>query len=100
MRFLRSQGIEVDVASNEEIDRCWQVALAGVETSKFDPGFLRAEWDRVVQANGIREMAEYLQVPRSGRGRTLTRPGLSYPGLHRRASQRARTTDQEAEPTA
>jgi superfamily I DNA/RNA helicase len=74
VRFLKGQGIETEIASDEEIDRCWQVALVGGGATEFDLGFLRAEWDRVVQAHGIREMAEYLRVSRSGRGRTLTRP--------------------------
>ena len=73
-RYLKAQGIEIDIASEEEIDRCWQSALAGSGPREFEVSFLRAEWDRVVQANGIQELSEYLQVPRSGRGRTLTRP--------------------------
>lgn len=74
VRYLKGRGVEIDIASEEEIERCWQATLAGGESPEFDAAFLRAEWDRVVQANGIRELAEYLQVPRSGRGRTLTRP--------------------------
>ncbi len=40
-RFLNAQGISVDIASNEELDRCWQTALAGSDSSEFDAGFLR-----------------------------------------------------------
>ena len=40
----------------------------------FDVGFLKQEWALVVQANGIIAMPAYLQVPRTGRGRTLTKP--------------------------
>jgi UvrD/REP helicase N-terminal domain/UvrD-like helicase C-terminal domain len=73
-RYLKSRGIDISIATDEEIDRYWRSALAGTGTTEFDAAFLRAEWDWVVQANGIRDLADYLQVPRTGRGRTLTRP--------------------------
>jgi len=38
----------------------------------FDVGFLKQEWVMVIQTNGITTLPEYLQVPRTGRGRTLT----------------------------
>jgi hypothetical protein len=40
----------------------------------FDVGFLKQEWVMVIQTNGITTLPEYLQVPRTGRGRTLTKP--------------------------
>lgn len=40
----------------------------------FDLGFLRQEWEQVIQAHGIRDLPAYLKVSRTGRGRTLSRP--------------------------
>jgi len=49
-------------------------ALAVVGDPNFDVGFLKQEWVMVIQTNGITTLPEYLQVPRTGRGRTLTKP--------------------------
>jgi superfamily I DNA/RNA helicase len=74
VRFMKTQGVDFQVASEEEIDRCWEEALAVAGDPDFDVGFLKQEWALVVQANGITTLPEYLQVPRTGRGRTLTKP--------------------------
>jgi len=74
VRFLRSQGIQLDIASPEDISECWETALLATEDLDFDIGFLRQEWYQIVQANGIRTKEEYLKVSRTGRGRALTRP--------------------------
>jgi superfamily I DNA/RNA helicase len=73
-RFMKSQGAEFDIAYGEDLDDCWEQAWAGAEETAFDVGFLRQEWEQVVQANGIETLANYLKVPRTGRGHTLTRP--------------------------
>jgi len=74
VRFLREQGLTFEVASPDDLDKCWQEALLAAEELDFDIGFLRQEWEQVVQANGIDSEADYLKVPRIGRGRTLSRP--------------------------
>jgi hypothetical protein len=74
VRFMKSQKVNFEVASDEEIDQCWDQALAVAGDTTFDVGFLKQEWAQVVQSNGITTMQEYLQVPRTGRGRTLTKP--------------------------
>ena len=71
-RFMKSHGAGFDIVDGDDIDECWEQACAGETT--FDVGFLRQEWEQVVQANGIEDMAEYLTVRRTGRGNTLTRP--------------------------
>src|SRR5581483_9655877 len=53
VRFLREQGLAFDVASPEDLDKCWEEALLAAEELDFDIGFLRQEWEQVVQANGI-----------------------------------------------
>ena len=75
VRFMKSQKVDFQVASDEEIDQCWEEALAVAGNPDFDVGFLRQEWALVVQTNGITTLPAYLQVPRTGRGRTLTKPG-------------------------
>ncbi len=74
MRFMKDQGLRFDIAYGEDLDTCWEKAYLESGEGEFDVGFLRQEWEQVVQANGIETQAEYLQVPRTGRGRTLTRP--------------------------
>jgi superfamily I DNA/RNA helicase len=74
VRFMKTQGVDFRVASDEEIDQSWEEALAVVGDPDFDVGFLKQEWALVVQTNGLNTLPEYLQVPRTGRGRTLTRP--------------------------
>ena len=74
VRFLRNQGIGVEVASSEDQDACWSAALTRHPSSEWDEGFLRQEWEQVVQVNDITTLPTYLQVARTGRGRTLTRP--------------------------
>jgi superfamily I DNA/RNA helicase len=73
-RFMKTQGVDFQPASDEEIAQSWSEALAVVGDPDFDVGFLRQEWELVVQSNGITTLPEYLQVPRTGRGRTLTKP--------------------------
>ena len=74
VRFMKSQKVDFQVATDDEIDQSWGEAQAVVGDPIFDVGFLRQEWNHVVQANGISTIQEYLQVPRTGRGRTLTKP--------------------------
>lgn len=73
VRLLRAHGIQVDVASPEELDALWEEAALEAEELEFDLAFLRQEWEGVVQDKGIRSRDEYLRVLRLGRGRTLTR---------------------------
>ena len=74
VRFMKTQAIDFEVASAEELDQCWEQAVLAAEELDFDLAFLRQEWDQVVQANGIETAADYLKVSRVGRGRTLSRP--------------------------
>ena len=73
-RFMKSHGAGFDIAYGEDLDACWEQAWSDAEETAFDVGFLRQEWEQVVQANGIETLADYLKVPRTGRGHTLTRP--------------------------
>jgi superfamily I DNA/RNA helicase len=74
VRFLKSQKVAVEPASDDDIEAAWNEALGIIGDSGFDVGFLQQEWEYVVQAHGISTLEEYLTVPRTGRGRTLTKP--------------------------
>ncbi len=72
-RYLRDQGQRFEVASPGELDACWSEAIERAGEREFDIGFLRQEWEQVVQANDIETPTDYFKVPRTGRGRTLSR---------------------------
>ena len=72
-RFLRDRA-EVRGRQPGRTGACWEEALLAGGRPDFDLGFLRQEWEQVVQANEIETAADYLKVPRIGRGRTLSRP--------------------------
>jgi superfamily I DNA/RNA helicase len=74
VRFLRSLGLTVEIASHDTIEACWEEAVVEATDPSWDTGFFRQEWEQVVQANGIQTQDEYLRVPRTGRGRTVSRP--------------------------
>ncbi len=74
VRFLRSLGLTVEIASPDTIEACWEEAVVEAVDPSWDTGFFRQEWEQVVQANGVQTQDEYLRVPRTGRGRTVSRP--------------------------
>jgi UvrD/REP helicase N-terminal domain/UvrD-like helicase C-terminal domain len=94
-RFMRSQGVEFDIAINEELDQCWKEAALVTDKLEFDLGFLKQEWEQVVQAKGIEKRNDYLKVSRLGRGRTLSRPQRGivwniFEGYQKALKQRAK----------
>jgi superfamily I DNA/RNA helicase len=74
VRFMRQRGVEFSIGSAEEIDQCWQEAALKAEERECDIGFLKQEWELVVQANGIEKRSDYLKASRVGRGISLSRP--------------------------
>ena len=72
--FLRSQGVKFEVASQEEIRQCWRDAFSAVGTGEWSEAFLKNEWERVIQAQGITSREEYLHAPRIGQNVRLNRP--------------------------
>jgi hypothetical protein len=73
VRFLRDHQGEVEVAGPDVTDQCWEEAVHTGGTPAYDVGFLKLEWDQVVQTHGIETRDAYLKVPRTGRGKTLSR---------------------------
>ena len=75
VRLLRDQfKVNSTVATQKELEIIWEEAIFASEDFEFDPGFLRQEWEAVVQANEITELSDYLKVSRRGRGKTVSRP--------------------------
>lgn len=73
-RFLRGKGVQVQVATDEEVRAAWKAAVESTPRGPWTATFLCQEWQDVVQVNGIETEADYLKVPRTGRGQTLSRP--------------------------
>lgn len=51
----------------------WMEALQHYGWTKTDYSFLRSEYDRLIQVNGISSWEEYLSTPRVGRKRSISR---------------------------
>jgi hypothetical protein len=74
VNFLRSQGVNFQIASKEEIHQCWRDAFSASGTAEWSEFFIKNEWERVVQAQGISKLDDYLQIPRLGQSVRLSRP--------------------------
>ena len=73
MTFLGSQGFDPQIASRDEVDRCWSEAIRVAGSDDYDDSFYVSEWENVVQAQGIKSRAAYLRARRHGQGRPLNR---------------------------
>ena len=73
VRHMRSQDIVFKIANETRKADCWQDAFAAVDPGKYDEAFYRAEWEHVVQFNGITSRQEYFRTPRIGRTSGLPR---------------------------
>ncbi|MGI5180537.1 UvrD-helicase domain-containing protein [Dactylosporangium sp. CA-152071] len=51
--------------------------LAELDEQRWDPDFLIEEWEHVILGQSVATRAQYFQVRRAGRGRSLTRPERS-----------------------
>ena len=72
--FLRSQGIQFEIASREEVELCWSDAFSAIGTGNWSQEFIKDEWDNIIQTFNISTYADYYQIPRLGRKVRLTRP--------------------------
>lgn len=72
--FLKKYDYNYRIVYGSELDRLWDSALTVVPTEVEVPvNFYRDEWEKVIIPNGITTKAEYLKVPRLGRGVRLDR---------------------------
>ena len=74
VRLLRSHGVEGDIASPEEIEDYWQQAISIIGAREFDSSSCAKNGRMWSLANGVEDKETYLRIPRSGRGKTLSRP--------------------------
>ncbi|MEA3335486.1 MAG: AAA family ATPase [Chloroflexota bacterium] len=74
VQLMRSQGVRIAIAKDEEVDRCWENAISAVGQDLWDQAFYQNEWKYVVQAQDISERSEYLRALRRGRRARLSRP--------------------------
>ena len=58
-------------ASTEQVRALIEEAAVGVDGNNFSPGFMRAEWEQVVDAWQLDTWEAYRDVPRLGRRRSL-----------------------------
>jgi hypothetical protein len=67
-RWLREQGIGVRIANEEDRRQAWSDATGITGLGRFTLAFVKAEWDRVVQAQNVTDEVGYLRVSRKGCG--------------------------------
>ena len=67
-RFLKREGVEVGIVSDSEARSAWDDVVNRNGTDRFTKAFVVAEWNEVVQAQGIRSNEAYLRATRRGRG--------------------------------
>jgi superfamily I DNA/RNA helicase/mRNA-degrading endonuclease RelE of RelBE toxin-antitoxin system len=73
-QLLRSRGLKVSLASDEQRAGAWERAISEAAPEELDdPDFLQDEWNQVVQAQGLLQEGDYLEARRVGRGRRLSR---------------------------
>jgi len=71
VRFMRKHGRQFFIANERLRSEAWTEAL-GAAGDAFPPDFLKDEWDKVVQAQDVTDLAGYFRARRVGRGRRLS----------------------------
>lgn len=73
-RYLRAHEYPYMIAYGDPIRDMWKKAESFTgEDFDLPDGFFQEEWETVVQAQNIKTIAEYVKVPRPGRGTRLDR---------------------------
>lgn len=71
--YLRARGAKWRHLTNKVRDELWAQALDSAGEQTFSAAFYSEEWDKVVQAQDVRDEAQYLRARRTGRGTPLRR---------------------------
>jgi superfamily I DNA/RNA helicase/mRNA-degrading endonuclease RelE of RelBE toxin-antitoxin system len=71
--YLVSRGMQVRVVPDKVQEELWSRICDKTGADVFSPSFYREEWDKVVQAQDITDLAGYLRARRVGRGTALSR---------------------------
>ncbi|MEO3810777.1 UvrD-helicase domain-containing protein [Sphaerisporangium sp. B11E5] len=74
MAQASGQGKNRRLISDEQTVREWRQLLLELGETGWDPEFLAAEWSHVILGQAVNSRAEYFQVRRAGRGRSISRP--------------------------
>ena len=71
--YLVSRGVQVRVVTQADQEKLWNEVFDLSGADAFSPAFYKDEWDKVVQAQDVTDLAAYLRARRVGRGTALTR---------------------------
>lgn len=72
--FLTKHGYKNEIVYSNKTDTLWEHALTSKPTELDLPdGFFKEEWERVIQANAVNTLNDYIKVSRVGRGTRLSR---------------------------
>lgn len=74
--YLRKRGARLRVVQKAPGAKYWKAAIP-LGPDRFKPAFYKEEWEKVIQAQGVREKAEYWYARRRGRGTRLNRKARS-----------------------
>ncbi len=71
-QFLKDAGFEAQIGYDEEIRVLWEKALSDAEGDlPYNEAFYEEEWKRVVTAQDVLNLENYIEADRSGRGTGL-----------------------------
>lgn len=69
----KGNACKVTIVSGYKLNALWKEAMQKYDWDADKYAFLRAEYDRVIQYNGIETWQEYMSVPRIGRRTSVSR---------------------------
>lgn len=72
--FLTKHGYKNEIVYSDKTNSLWEQALT-LKSNELDLSdeFFKEEWERVIQANSISNLNDYIKVSRAGRGTRLSR---------------------------
>jgi superfamily I DNA/RNA helicase len=73
--YLKQQGHPMRLATGQDQESAWTSAFDIYGVDGFDLNFCKAEWDAVIQAQGLRDEQAYVRAVRHHRGTPLSRAG-------------------------
>ncbi len=72
--YLTKHGYKNEIVYSNKTDDLWESALASKpQNLELEDSFFKEEWERVVQANSVNTLNDYIKVSRAGRGTRLSR---------------------------
>lgn len=73
-RFMRESGFSAQIAYDDAIDPLWEraILLANIDLP-FEVSFYKEEWNRIVIAQEVLSLEQYVKATRNGRGTRLDR---------------------------